>query len=112
MIHLEEELSHDGSQCHFGRFALLAQVSIEVPQSACFHACQADGGHEQCAPDSSAAAANMSLTFPRSTLARPRCQASQSCGLAAVELAQFGHLAKNADGCEHADTVEFYQLVH
>ena len=111
MIHLEEQLSHDRGQRDFGSFALFAQMSIEFPEGALFHAGQADGSHEECAPHRRAAAANMSLTFPRSTLARPRGQPAQGRSLAAVELTQFGHLTEHADGGEQAHSVEFYKLV-
>ena len=109
MVHLKEQLSHDGGEGDFGGFAGQTQALIELAQRGVNLAGHHDGTHIESAADDGAPSTDVALTFPRAALPRPGSQSREGGSLLTVEMAQFRHLCQDTDGGDISDTIELGQ---
>ncbi len=110
MVHVEEQLPHDGGQGYFTGLVAFSEALVERLQDG-IAAAAAEGCHVQNGTNLSSSAADTALAFHRATLARPRGQAGQRRGPAAIHGSQLGQEDQRQQGGAKTDAFDFDQTV-
>ena len=110
MVGEDDELSHEGGESEFFRFATGDEAEVERSEDRVV-AGGDESGHVKDRADVRAAAENVALTAELTTVAVKRSDAREGGGLGIGEGTQFGHQGDEGRGGEDTDALDFLEAI-